>query len=931
MNHFSGKNMRKVLLTKVIYFWICFIFCILLQISCTNVHPNNYIIGVSQCSEGSWRDKLNKEMERELLLHEGVAMELRCAHDNNQTQIEDIQYFIDKKVDLLIISPFESEAITPAVTKAFEAGIPVVLFDRKVTGDKFTAYVGGDNYDVGNKLAEYIISNLPQGGKILEFMGQMDTSPAIQRHEGLKNGLKNNPEIEISASIDLHWKGEEAAAKVDSLLTLYPDTRIIAAHSDWMAWRAKERLDSIRPGNQILCIGVDGVSEEGLTAIEQGRQDASVIYPTGGDIIMRTAIDILEGKPYRREILLKSHIVSSKEDAALSNGLIRATEREVIKVQALQQRVDFYWKQNNLETALLYTLLAFLTAALGLCYVLYRSYKYKLVVNEHLKSQQITLVKQRDELLTMTHELEQATMAKLMFFTNISHDFRTPLTLIAAPIERVIQKASLGSEDNVLLKMAHRNIGVLLRLVNQILDFRKTDSGKMELHMKPANIREVISGWFESFGSLAEKKNISLVMEADDCNYISFIDVHKLERIFYNLVGNAFKYTPAGGTITVHLSRTDDIITFKVMDTGSGIDVDKIQHIFENYYQVDSANYEGTGLGLALAKSFTELHGGTIKGENQADGTGTVFTITLPVRAVQEDTEIPILQNKLNAETENLLNDEDSIQEDLTVSDEEPKPIILVIDDNADIRVFLHMLLNEKYRVLRSVNGEDGFKKAKEVIPDAIICDVMMPVMDGLECCQLLKTDAATSHIPILMLTSCSMDEQRVQGLERGADVYLAKPFNSSVLLAQLESLLKNHIRVKDFYSKTPLKTISVSEPDTKAKKESPRLSKYDEEFLQKLRQLVELHISDENYTVERLASDICLSRTQLFRKSKALTGESPVELLRNARLLKARDLFEAGEGPIAAVALKVGFTDPSYFTKCYKSRFGSTPSDRMK
>lgn len=918
------------LLKCVLSIWSCLLLCLVLN-SCSNP-KKAFLIGVSQCSSDDWREQQNKEMEHELLLHDDVVMELLSAKDDRNQQLKDIQYFLEKKVDLLVVSPMEAETFTDILTKAVKQGTPVVLFDRKTSGDSYTSFIGGNNVEIGTYLAEYVVSQLPKGGKILEFTGSMDSSPAVLRHEGLVKGLKGHPEITICASVDGQWNAGVAASKTDSLLKLYPDADLIVAHNDRMAISVKEKIDALYPGNHIKTIGVDGIYNVGLKAITEGKLDASVTYPTGGEIIIQTAVRILQGEEFQRDNILETYVISNKEDAELSRAFLRGIDREVEKVKKLKDKVDYFWRLNNLETTLLYVLLAFLLATLGLFVALFRSYQFKKRVNERLKNQQVTLVKQRDDLLKLTHELEQATLAKLMFFTNISHDFRTPLTLISAPIERVLQKENLAQEEHKLLKMAHRNVGVLLRLVNQILDFRKTESDKMELHLKVVDMKKILQDWHDSFQSMADKKEISLVFHAQEGDYHNRIDVNKLERIFYNLVGNAFKYTPKGGTISILLSREKQQMIIKVCDTGTGIDEKHIQRIFENYYQVDAANHEGTGLGLALAKSFVELHGGTIKGENQADGTGAIFTISLPLRDAECQLEDKDYKYRLNPETENPEIEEEDTAEQLTVTEEEPKPIVLVIDDNADIRAFLYTLLKDKYRIIRAKNGLEGLQKATETIPDVIICDVMMPVMDGLECCQKLKTGAATSHIPVLMLTSCSLDEQRVKGLEEGADVYLAKPFNSQVLMAQIESLLKNHIRVKDFYqaSLPPVGQIP-REIVKKAQEEETRLSKYDKSFIEKLQQLIASHISDSTYSVERMASDVCLSRTQLFRKCKSLVGESPVELLRNTRLKKAQELLAQGEGPISSVAEQVGFTDPSYFTKCYKSYFGSTPRTEQK
>ncbi len=991
-------------------------FVAFLLVSCSSAREPRYRIGVSQCSEGPWRSKQNAEMERELLLHDGISMELICCHDNSQQQIEDIRSFIDQKVDLIVVSPNEPEDVTPAVAEAFDAGIPVVVFDRQVIGDKYTAFVSGDNEGAGRLLARYALSlsllsdatersnrsnslnpsNPIQRCNILELTGVMTTTPAQMRHRGIIQELEGHPQAKLLASVDAHWSGDDAAAMMDSLLTCYPDVDVVVAHSDWIATAAKAKANELKPGNHIRFAGIDGIvgPGEGIEGVEMGRLDATATYPTGGDIIMQTAIHILEGEPYERETLLESHLVSSAQEAMLTSSMQRAIDKEADDIRALRGRMDYYWQLHSLEKALSRALGALLVLALGFMLTLYLFYRISRRTGESLTRQRATLKEQRDQLLALTRELEEANNAKMNFFTNVSHDFRTPLTLISAPIEQLAQDERLQDpKQRQLLQLAQRNIGLLRRLVNQILDFRKAESGKISLDLQPIDLSSLLSAWTDSFQGLAAKKQIQLTYETRGKDFQTMADEAKMERIFYNIMGNAFKFTPDGGSISVSLAHVGDKYRLCIGDTGPGIPTSDIQKIFDSYYQVGSRRFEGTGLGLALAKNFVELHGGTIRAENQPTGTGSIFTITLPARPIREGQQtIPFIPSDLNNLT-NLNNlgspnalpsaielDTLEAQEDLSTNDDEPKPIALIIDDNTDIRLFLRTLLADKYRVLSAPDGQEGLRKAQETVPDIIICDVMMPVMDGLECCHRLKTTPATSHIPVLMLTACSMDEQRVRGLEEGADAYIAKPFSSAVLMAQMDSLISNRARIREsivpdggFLPEKPIPATPVGKSSSKEPKtsepslghdqreQSPiepattpghdqrepspgrdqgeqsaspapvRLSKYDEEFLAKLRQLIERNLSNENYSIELLASDICLSRTQLFRKCKALTGASPVELLRNTRLDAARQLLAEGKGSVAEVASLVGFADASYFTRCYKAYFGTTPHEMNK
>ena len=603
-----------------------------------------------------------------------------------------------------------------------------------------------------------------------------------------------------------------------------------------MASRAKMKANELKPDNHIRFAGIDGIvgPGEGIEAIELGRLDATATYPTGGDIIMQTAIRILEGEPYEKETLLESHLVSSVQEAMLTSSMQRAIDKEADDIRALKSRMDYYWQLHSLEKALSRALGALLVLALGFILTLYLFYRVSRRTGQSLTRQRATLKEQRDQLLALTRELEEANNAKMNFFTNVSHDFRTPLTLISAPIEQLSKDERLQDpKQRQLLQLAQRNIGLLRRLVNQILDFRKAESGKTSLDLQPIDLSSLLSAWTDSFQGLAAKKQIQLTYETRGKDFQTMADEAKMERIFYNIMGNAFKFTPDGGSISVSLAHTGDKYIMCIGDTGPGIPTSDIQKIIDSYYQVGSRRFEGTGLGLALAKNFVELHGGTIRAENQPKGTGSVFTITLPARPIGEGQQtIPFIPNDLsnltnldNPRSPNALPsalDLDMLeaQEDLTTSDDEPKPIALIIDDNHDIRLFLRSLLSDKYRVLSAANGEEGLRKAQETVPDIIICDVMMPVMDGLECCRRLKTTPATSHIPVLMLTACSMDEQRVRGLEEGADAYIAKPFSSAVLLAQMDSLISNRARVRE--SVAPITGSISTKPDAPVAADKP-------------------------------------------------------------------------------------------------------------
>ena len=731
----------------------------LMFVACDENNDNHaYRIGVSQCSGGFWREKQNNEMRRELLLQEGATMELLCANDDNNKQMADIQHFIDEQVDILVVSPNDTNALTATIEKAYHAGIPVLLFDRTIHSDQYTAFVGGDNYEVGRQMAAYITTRLPKGGKVIEIMGYMKTSPAWQRHRGFVNGLSDVGGIEIVASVDAGWQGQLAESAADSLLRLYPDVDAIVSHSDFMADRAKRAADRVYPGNDYIFVGADGFGTPGLgiEAVVKGELDATAIYPTGGDAIIQTALKILKGEQYEKTTFLPSNIVSTPQEAMLLINMDRALTAEVKRVERVHDKAVFYLKESQKERVMLYVLLAVLVLICGLCAALYRVNMLRRKSNKRLYEQQDILLEKNEQLLSMTHQLEEATNAKLVFFTNISHDFRTPLNLISGPIDQAMAKLKDKAEIMTLLQIAQRNVGVLLDLVNQILDFRKVENGKMTLTMQTVNINTLASAWHESFMSLAQQKGLKLDVAVDKVETNVNVDAKKLERMVYNLLGNSIKFTPAGGTVGLRCTMADNHLVITVSDTGPGIDKDNLNKIFERFYQLGNSSGEGTGIGLALVKKYAELMGGSVEIASNSDdtqgATGTTISIVIPtepshVAAPVTDVPQHLLPESLYA-CANLQFTSPAKQQQ--VSEDEPLPVVLVIDDNADMRTFISTLLADRYRVLTANDGEQGLQIAKDNIPDIVVCDVMMPVMDGLECCQKLKNDLCTSHIPVI-------------------------------------------------------------------------------------------------------------------------------------------------------------------------------------
>lgn len=888
--------------------------------SCTQKHTR-YRIGVSQCSDDEWRHKMNNEIVREALFYDGVEVEIRTAKDNNRNQIADIKYFIDKKVDLLIVAPNEAAAITPVVEKAYRQGIPVVVIDRKILSDKYTAFVGADNYEIGKDVGQYILNRLHGKGKVLEITGLEGSTPAMERHKGLTDVLKEEPGIEITASVDGAWLQSVAGEKMDSVFQTNKNIDLVFAQNDRMAIGAYLSARQQQLEKEMLFVGIDALpgKEYGVEQIINGVLDATFIYPTGGDKVVQVAMDILEKRPYERDTKLSTALVDKTNARVMQLQTDHITEQDG-KIERLNNQVNEYLSRYSAQTMFLYACLIILLLFAALLAIIVRAYWTKNRMNMELSRQKKKLEEQRDQLISLSKQLEEATHAKLVFFTNVSHDFRTPLTLVADPVEQLLEDKTLTPRQQSLLKVVHKNVHILLRLVNQILDFRKYENDKLELVRANMNLRVQLQEWSHSFQTLALKKHIHFVLEVNDdrADYLMAVDAEKMERVYFNLLSNAFKFTPENGTITVTLSTLTKeeggrYARLVVADTGSGISVQHIRHIFDRFYQID-VNHAGSGIGLALAKAFVELHGGEITVDS-VEGKGTVFTVDIPMTVVEEPSADLVQEPRITQQT--VVEELEDMETEEQIPDEN-KECILIIDDNADVRDYVKSLLKEEYTVIEAPDGRAGLKKAMKYVPDAIICDVMMPVMDGLECCRKLKTELQTSHIPVMLLTACSLDEQRIQGFECGADSYISKPFNSKLLLVRLRNLMDNHKRLKQFFGD---KTTLSKEP----------VSDVDKGFVDRFRELIEENLADSELSVEDLGSKMGLSRVQLYRKIKALTNYSPNELVRIARLKKAASLLASSEKTISEITYEVGFTSPSYFTKCYKDYFGESPTDFLK
>lgn len=879
---------------KKVHIVLCFVG--LLVLAGCNRNTKKYVIGVSQCSEDIWRNKLNDELLMETYQHKDVELLFASAKDNDKLQTEQIEKFIQRGVDLLIISPNQVHSITPVIDKAYDKGIPVILFDRKTDSQKYTAFIGADNVKVGKTIGEFIAKTLHGEGKLIEIKGLDNSSPAIDRHKGFVQALSKYPDIQLKRTLSGEWTKESGYKSMKSAIADAKDCNIVWGQNDRMAEGAQRAMAKAGIHN-VQYVGTDALPNKGggIEAVHNGKLLASYIYPTRGDMVMQLAMRILKKQPFHRDNYLKGALVTKYNAKVL---LLQNEEmlKQRSRLSDLNSKVDIYLAQYNHQK--IYMLLGGVIIALliGLIVYIYRT----IILRRELE--------------------EQATNAKLQFFTNISHELRTPLTLIADPIEHIVNDENLTKQQRNMLQIVEKNVSILMRLVNEILDFRKIQNKKMELTLSEFELTHYLKEWVGTFESIATKRKIKVEL-IPPAPIRLCADIYKVERICYNLLSNALKYTGEGGSITVKAKSTDETVEICIKDTGKGIAKEDLKHIFDRFYQVRNSNKDGTGIGLAIVKAFTELQGGTAKVESEV-GKGSEFTITLPKRVAGDN-----FQPAEETYTMNDFLDESSAVTDISTENkvskitsdrQEDKPRVLVIDDNADIRAYATALLGDEYDVMEASDGSEGLKKAVREVPDVVVCDVMMSGMDGLECCKRLKSDSLTCHIPVILLTAKTLDEHRAEGYAYGADAYLTKPFNGNVLKARIKNLITNRKLMKIVFGND-----AQQEPMEAVAQSAESL------FVEKFRTIIQGNLGNSDLNVETISHEMGISRAQLYRKIKSITGISPNDIIREARMKRADRLLETTDKSVSEIAYEVGFSSPSYFTKCYREFFGRTPNKK--
>ncbi len=845
---------------------------VLLLVSCfscqTDLEKKKYVIGVSQCTlEGSWRKSMLLDMKVQASEYPGVSLLVEDAADSSLLQVEQIRSLIKRKVDLLIISANESEPVTPVAIEAYRAGIPTILVDRKISSDEYTTYIGGNNYEIGRQAGFFVNRQVKEKyPTVLEVWGLPGSSPAQDRHRGFMDVLNSRIKVkELSGK----WKPEvveKEIAKMDSL----EEVDVVFAHNDVMAMAARRAIEKRHPGlaDRIRFVGVDAVSGRGsgLEAVMHGELVASILYPTGGSLAIRVAMQILNNEEVSRQYILSSALIDKNNAGTLfiqSEQVVDYQHQIELQRENLESMLSKYkFLQNSVGIILLLMGLLLLSAF----YVIHvnRTVKRK---NRELKRTNLQVQQQKEELAEANRYIEKSTAQKLQFFTNITHEIKTPLTLILGPLGKLSKEAPEGSSLADDIRIIQKNSERLKRVVDQLLDFRKVESNKMNMRVGEVDLVAFVAEVKSCFDKMAAIKQIRFTFEHDCPSVDIWVDRDKMEKILANLLSNAFKFTLDGGTVTVRLKDKGDQVELSVEDDGRGIPPENIASVFDRFFTGDQNYVTGTGIGLHLTREFVHMHKGTIRVAS-VPHKSTVFTVAL-------------LKGKSHFD--------ESCMFDFSVTE--------LSSGVADLNT-------------------DELQEALGRIYDYTV----LIVEDD---CRKIKSDIVLSHLPVLLLTALSDDRQQMYGAASGADAYIQKPFNMEIVKMRIIKLLEGRNRLREAYARDA-SSLGVSVKEIK-------MESMDDLFMNRFLKLIEESYTDPGFSIEKGSEKLGLSRVHLYRKVKELAGVTPTDFLRNYRLKKAAALLRRKTGNVNEVAYATGFGSPAYFSKCFKAVYNITPTEYLE
>jgi signal transduction histidine kinase/DNA-binding response OmpR family regulator len=902
-------------------------FLLLVVSSCDNQKKNTYTIGFSQCTGmDSWRQTMLNEMKLELSFYDNIKFVYRDANGNSARQVQQIEELKNSGIDLLIVSPNEVKPLTPAIEKVYNAGIPVVVVDRRMGSNKYTSFIGASNLEVGHQAGYYTGTLLKGQGNVIEVTGIPDASPVIDRHDGFVEAIAKFPGITLLKKFDNYITTTPGIRNpVEEYLKQGKNVDLIYAQNDYMAADLYKVCKKLHLDQKIKILGIDGLAgeHEGLDMVNNKKISATVLYPTGGQEAVVTAIAILENQPYKKEQQLFTTIIDSTNVAIMKRqaGKVLAQQKDIETRQGRINQLAALTK-NQSTIIIIVSLLLLLAIFFGAALFYYLKENKK--INTKLAAQNKEIAEQKNRIEEMSAKAERAHQAKLSFFTNISHEFRTPMTLILAPVEELLQNPKLQPATRQTVQLVQRNVMRLYRLVNQLMDFRKVEIEKMKRRVSENDLVAFTKEITASYNVLAAQKQIDLQFFTTERTLPLWFDVNMIDKVIFNLLSNAFKFTKEAGYISVSVNRTEKTAQITVEDNGVGMSREALDHVFEPFFQGEYENYKGSGLGLALSKEFIELHKGIIR-VNSEKGKGTKFTVELPLgkeHLSAEEISTQHNQHSLIYEEAKIFTSELlplAKRQDTETTSEGPQKsqCILLIEDNESLRNYLKERLEKHYHILEAEEGNKALSLAIENIPDLIISDVVIPGKSGLEVTRILKNDVRTSHVPIVLLTSRSEEQQQLEGMNAQADAYLTKPFSLPILEKTISNFLLNCGKIKAHYS---------GEVFSEEKQQASR--KTDRKFISEFTAIVENNLSNENFTVEDICAVMALSKVQLYRKVKALLNCSVNDYVISTRLQKAKYFLQHEDLSISEVAFKTGFASSTYFSTVFKAKFGMKPSE---
>ena len=874
-------------------------------------------IGFSQSvGNDNWRLSMNHAMEVEAALHPDVNLTIYNANKSAKKQIQDIEKFIAKKVNVIIISPFESDSIVPAIEKAKANGIPVIIVDRKANTSNYTAYLGADNTEVGRLAGKHIVSISNGNANVIEIYADLKTSPGLERSMGFNQIVKQFSGIKVFSieSDDFGHPKPNFIKLLDSL----PNVDYVYSFNDDIAYNAYKIAKTKRLENKIKFIGVDGLNGPygGIQLVQDGILESTILYPTGGNEAIKLALRIANKEIVPKNNKLNTILIDALNADIMSNQFDKITiQQSDIEEQQriIKSQEDKYSSQSNL-VKLLFSLFMFVLAlAVFSIYsriTILRKNKELVVTNRKIKSQ-------RNEIKKFSEELKLSNEARVSLFMSLSHEFKTPLTLILSSVESLgTEFKNKGISINNEISLMYNNSRRLLRLINQLLDYRKVEEKKFTLRASKTNLFNFSKNIIQDFEREAKKQDIDFSINTNNPELEVYLDQNLMDKVYFNLLSNAFKFTPEKGKISI-LIREDvskKLVKIYFKDSGIGIPENELKEVFNAFYQGSNNYRNSSGIGLHLSKNFVDLHKGIIE-INSKNGTEIIISLPLGKEHLEEKDiiEVPILD--FVDYTDYLDLDFNPI---VAVENNDDKYTVLYIDDNKDLLDFVSNKLSIEYSVFTS-EGINAIDRAFELVPDIIICDLNLPGKNGFEICQILKKDLRTSHIPIIILTASDDQDSYLKALESGADIFLTKPFNLKVLIQSIKVLLFNREKLRFYYSNNIVNIVN---------KEEGGFGISEQDFLIKLNKLIEANIESSIYTVEDLAKDLYISRVQLYRKVKAIFGISVSEHINNIRLEKSKELLKKNNQNISEIAYAVGFSSPNYYSTAFKNKYGITPKE---